>query len=142
MKGAIALEHIGKYVSIIYRVTQADIRRRLEELHIGSGQYIYLLNLYTEEGVTADDLTRTLHADKATTARALKKLEDNGYISRITSSHDRRSMTIHLTGLGLSVKERLKSILNAYNEEMTAGLSDAEVLELIRLLRKLSSNIT
>ncbi|WP_322395982.1 MarR family transcriptional regulator, partial [Clostridium perfringens] len=49
---------------------------------IGQGQFMYLLELYIEDGRNQEELAEVLKIDKGTTARAIKKLEENGFVRR------------------------------------------------------------
>ena len=67
------------------------ILEEFKRFGIGAGQYLFLLNLYKHDGITQEELTQKVKLDKATTARAIKKLEDQGYVKRVKKENDRRA---------------------------------------------------
>ena len=75
-------ESIGKSMSIIYRYRQILINHKLKPYDLGYGQYIFLINIERNLGISQKELTKLVMIDKATTAKALKKLEENDYIYR------------------------------------------------------------
>ena len=69
-------KHIGKYISQLYRKGSVFINKEVPEYGIGSGQFMFLLELYINDGKNQEEIAETLKIDKGTTARALKKLEE------------------------------------------------------------------
>ena len=69
-------KHIGKYISQLYRKGSVFINKEVSEYGIGSGQFMFLLELYINDGKNQEEIAETLKIDKGTTARALKKLEE------------------------------------------------------------------
>ena len=83
---------MGKWISVLYRIGHSFFFDELfEKYGIGSGNFGYLMCLYREDGVLQDSLTKKLNVDKATTTRALIKLESLGYISRMSDPDDKRA---------------------------------------------------
>ena len=88
---------IGRPISILYRYGQSYTSKKLEAYNIGSGQYIFLLALYRNDGISQEELSAYLKIDKATTAKAVKKLIEAGYIRRDIDSSDKRAYKVFLT---------------------------------------------
>jgi len=99
---------IGKYISILYRYGRSYMDQRMSEYSIGSGQYSFLFYLYSNDNSTQDKISSSLCVDKATTTRALQKLETLGYISRRISTSDNRINLVKLTPEGRLLCEELK----------------------------------
>ena len=84
-------KHIGKYISQLYRKGSVFINKEVSEYGIGSGQFMFLLELYINDGKNQEEIAETLKIDKGTTARALKKLEEQGFVTRIKDENDKNS---------------------------------------------------
>ena len=82
-------KHIGKYISQLYRKGSVFINKEVSEYGIGSGQFMFLLELYINDGKNQEEIAETLKIDKGTTARALKKLEEQGFVTRIKDENDK-----------------------------------------------------
>lgn len=134
-------DNIGKYISQIYRKGRIFIGKGLEKYNIGQGQFMFLLELYIEDGRNQEELAEVLKIDKGTTARAIKKLEENGFIRREKDERDKRSNKVYLTETGKDMKDRIFFILNQWDKKMSDQLNEEEKELMINLLRKVCSNI-
>jgi len=134
-------DNIGKYISQIYRKGRIFISKGLEEHNIGQGQFMYLLELYIEDGRNQEELAEVLKIDKGTTARAIKKLEENGFVRRQKDENDKRSNRVYLTEEGKVVKNDIFFILNQWDEKMSEQLNKEERELMIKLLKRVCSNI-
>ena len=132
-------ETIGRYVSVLYRSAGSYLSKELSRYNIGSGQFTFLLYLYNHHGVTQENMSSHLYIDKGTTARAIKKLEDFGYVYRITDETDRRAFKVYVTEKAQSIKHELYGILEKWNIIITADFTkdefDATLLLLQRMVR-------
>ena len=78
------MAHISKNASIVYRSSQAFFDETLAPYHIGCGQQFFLMRIYEQPGISQFELAETGSFDKGTCARAVKKLEELGYLRRET----------------------------------------------------------
>ena len=91
------MDYIGKYIWQISKFGQMYVERRLKKLNIGSGQHRILIGLYHKDGMSQEEISSFLEIDKAATAKALDKLEAQGYIRRAEGKEDRRKKFIFLS---------------------------------------------
>lgn len=133
--------HIGKYIGEIHRASNMYFSKKFSKFGIGTGQYLFLLNLYKRDGVTQEEITEELKLDKATTARAIKKLEDEGYVTRVKKDNDKRAYRLELTEKAEEIKKEVYRILDEWESEVTNCLADEEAQELMYLLDKLSKKL-
>lgn len=131
---------IGKRISLLYRHSQIYINDRLKKYNIGSGQYMFLLSLYQNSGINQDHLSELISIDKATTARAIKKLEQEGYVLRKVNSQDKRSYEIYVTDKGNALKDIINDVLVSWHNIQSKNLSEAEADLLLLLLDKMKDN--
>ncbi len=64
-------ETISRFIAMLYRMAIVYLGQELPAIKIGAGQYIFLAELFDEEGQSQDELTQRVYVDKANTARAL-----------------------------------------------------------------------
>ena len=102
-------EFIGKAISYLYRYGQIYIGKKIEPYGIGSGQFPFLMRLYREDGINQESLSDYLKIDKGTTARAIQKLVDEGYVFRQRDEKDRRSYRVFLTEKGKKLEPDMKN---------------------------------
>ena len=134
-------KHIGKYISQLYRKGSVFINKEVSEYGIGSGQFMFLLELYINDGKNQEEIAETLKIDKGTTARALKKLEEQGFVTRIKDENDKRSNKIYLNDKAKDVRDGVLDVLNDWNKEITKSLTEEEEEMLKSLLEKVCKNI-
>ncbi|MBB6674216.1 MarR family winged helix-turn-helix transcriptional regulator [Cohnella nanjingensis] len=78
----------------------------LKELGLTYTQYITMLALWERDRVSVKELGERLYLDSGTLTPLLKKLETQGFVSRIRDRSDERQLLIELTDAGRALKER------------------------------------
>lgn len=136
----IKCEALGAYISQIHRKSNVCIGKRLNKYGIGSGQYMFLLKLYRQDGINQEALADSLFIDKGTTARAIKKLEDSDIVYKVKDESDKRAYVIYLTDKAKSIKGEVFEILKEWEDVITSNLTKEEKEEIIRILKKISAN--
>ena len=129
---------MGKWISILYRTGQAYFDKSFADYGIGNKHYRYLLFLYRQEGVTQDIMSKYFYVDKATTARAILALEEQGYIFRQVDLKDKRANKVFLTEKGRDMEPVIRAVLNDWAEVMTSDLTAAERSTVYGLLQKMA----
>lgn len=130
----------GAVVSLIYRSRYVFLNDRLRPLGLSAGQLPILMLLSKEQNIMQDRLVRHYHLDKGTIARSVRKLEDGGYIRRITDPTNRRAVRLFLTDKGEGITPVLKAINHEWEELVCASLSGHEREMLISLIRTVAVN--
>lgn len=133
-------EKSGKYISCIHRKVQAHINKKLAVYNIGSGQYQFLLKIYKNDGLSQKQLSENFCIDKATTAKAIKKLIDEQYIIRIDDKFDKRVNRIYITDKGKILVPIIMNILKDVDKKLNDGFSEHERLNGTILLKKFFNN--
>ncbi|WP_233531729.1 MarR family winged helix-turn-helix transcriptional regulator [Paenibacillus alkalitolerans] len=135
------VESPGKYISAIYRHMQILITSRLEQYRIGSGQYIFLMTVANKEGISQKALSEELLIDKTTTAKAISKLESEGYVRRETDPADNRYNLLYLTESGRSVMPKVQEVLHDVNGKIRSGMGGEEYELTLSMLQKILFNV-
>ena len=73
--------------------------------------------------------------------KVMKRLEDKGIITRISSCHDKRIRMIRLTDEGLRIVDDSVAELQEVHQQLLAGFTLEEIALLDKLLGKLLDNI-
>ena len=133
-------EAIGKYIGEIHRSSCIYFSKKFKRFGIGAGQYLFLLNLYKHDGITQEELAQKVKLDKGTTARAIKKLEDQGYVKRVKKENDKRAYKLEVTEKAEQIKKDVYVIMNEWENEVRKCLANEESQELANLLNKLSKS--
>ena len=134
---------IGKYISHMYRKGNSFISKEISKFGIGSGQIMFLIELYKNDGISQEELSEILNIDKATTCRAIKKLEKEELLIKVKDENDKRAYKLYLTEKSKSIEDNIKNALNEWEKHISKELSQEEVNILINMLKKIckSKNI-
>ncbi|MEF9992073.1 MAG: MarR family winged helix-turn-helix transcriptional regulator [Romboutsia sp.] len=133
-------EPIGRYVSQLYRKGNSFVSKELCEYGIGSGQIMFLIALYRQDGISQEELSEILNIDKGTTARALKKLEEENFVIRLKDEFDKRAYKIYLTNKSKEVRGSFFKVLEQWNDIVESTITHEESEALINILKKICIN--
>lgn len=139
--GILQKDRLGKHISLIYRFSQIFFNLELKKYNLGSGQYIFLVNLFENNGITQEQLSDIVKIDKATTARAVAKLVKENYVFRKINTQDKRAYNLYTTDKAESLKSTLYEILDSWNKIMLDNLNSEERETLAKLIEKVGTNI-
>jgi DNA-binding MarR family transcriptional regulator len=133
------IKSIGKWISIIHRQSQIYINRELKPYNLNFSEYIYLINLASEnKGVNQKHLSDMLIIDDALTTRVMKSLEGKGYIVREKSQSDKRAYNIKLTEKGVRIQPVIIKTLKKWTDTISEGMDEAEKDAVIQKLTAMS----
>lgn len=131
---------LGGYISQLYRFGSAFITKELSKFNIGYGQFMFLIELYKHESISQEELAEILHIDKGTTARAIKKLEEQEYVIRVKDTFDRRAYKLSITDKAKEIEPLIKNVLYDWNDKLTSNLSEDEKKMALELMIKIAKN--
>jgi DNA-binding MarR family transcriptional regulator len=134
-------EFIGKPISYLYRYEQIYIGKKLEPYGIGSGQFPFLMRLYSEDGINQESLSDYLKIDKGTTARAIQKLVDENYVFRQRDERDRRSYRIFLSEKAKKLEPDMKKIASEWEDILFSSFDDSQRKEITNSLEIMFENV-
>ena len=117
------------------RAVTAAYRPLLEELGLTYPQYLTMLVLWEQDGLTVRELGRRLQLDSGTLTPLLKRLQQSGLVSRERRRSDEREVEIRLTQQGTDLRGRAETIPACLAARFRMGLDDMQRLrnELTRL---------
>ncbi|KIL52780.1 MarR family winged helix-turn-helix transcriptional regulator [Jeotgalibacillus campisalis] len=131
---------VARMVSTVHRYGYMHLSKLFEPYGLGRGQVKFLMVLYEENEQTQENMARTLKIDKTTTARAVKKLEDEGYVIRGPHETDRRSHIVKLTPKAKELEPVIRSILDDWTTTLTADFTEEEKELALMLLKRMADN--
>jgi len=126
----------------VYAAAQAftaTYKPLLAPLGLTYPQYLAMLVLWEEDGLTVSAIGDRLGLDSGTLTPLLKRLESAKLVSRTRDAADERQVRIALTPAGRSLKQKAKAI--PAKLLCASGMSLAEIKGVHSALRKLGSNL-
>ena len=111
----------------------------LDELGLTYPQYLALLALWEQDGLTVSDLGERLHLDSGTLTPLLKRLETAGLLSRLRDVQDELRVLIRLTAAFRQLKKRDARIPGCILHATQCDVAD--VLNLTRQVQALRDRL-
>ncbi len=110
--------------------------------NIGAEEWAVLLHLWRQDGLAPSDIADATIKDRTTITRFIDGMEKKGLLTRQADPTDRRRFQIILTEQGRDLEAKLVPIAEGIIGEVHEGLSQDEHDILVRLLRKMTKNLT
>lgn len=100
----------------------------LDELGLTYPQYLALLVLWEQDGVTVSELGERLYLDSGTLTPLLKRMEAAGLLTRLRDATDERRVLIRLTAAGRKLKTRAARLPGCVLQATQCEVADAMAL--------------
>lgn len=133
---------IARMISILARKSQSHIGAALAKYDLSAAEQPFFMALQHDEGVTQEELTAMVSVDKAATARAVKSLEEKGFVTRVQDSRDRRQNRIYPTDKARQLADAVREELHCFNDRLTRGLDHESIEIIFSGLRKMEENLS
>ena len=112
----------------------------LDAIHLTYPQYLVMLVLWEEDGLTVSEIGERLFLDSGTLTPLLKRLEATGLLARLRDIEDERRVRIKLTAAGNSLRVKATEIPSCISD-MT-GYSLSEILFLSQNIKSFRQRLT
>lgn len=113
------------------------MRSALEATGLDPRQYLLLGAVATHPGWSQQAVGSTLHIPASRMVDLVDGLERRGLVKRVANPGDRRAHALSLTAAGRRMVRAGRAATDAYDREVTAGLSPTERAALVGLLQRL-----
>ena len=127
----------GYLANHVARLFARELAEAVRPLGLAPAQFMVLLELWRDEGLTQKDLVGRLDVEQATMAATLARMERDGLIERRPDQADARARRIQLTARARALQEPALAAAKAVNVRALAGFSDAEREAFLAGLRRI-----
>lgn len=135
------MKEILREIGTIARALDSISNIEFKEIELTKGQYLYLIRICEHPGSIQEKIAEMLKVDRTTTARAVKKLESQGFIYKQEDPTNQKIKKLFPTDRGKDVYQFLLRENNHSEAVALNGLSTKEIETLFDLLQKVSDNI-
>lgn len=136
------MAEIIREIGAIARALDSISNIEFKEVALTRGQYLYLVRICENPGIIQEKIAEMLKVDRTTTARALKKLESNGLIRRVTDEQNKKNKRCYPTAQGEALYPMIIREHHHSTKVALAGLSEEDIQQLERLLTHVRKNIS
>jgi len=113
----------------------------LKEENLNGFESILLSIVYKHQELSQDKIGEITLFDGASIARALKKLEDRGFVFRKADPNNGRKKIVRITDEGQILYDQVRKAFHASNVTMFNDVTSEEQQELERILNKVYKNL-
>ena len=135
------MAEILREIGMIARALDSISNIEFKEYDLTKGQYLYLVRICENPGIIQEKVAEMIKVDRTTAARAIKKLEMNGFIEKREESSNKKIKKLFPTEKGKSVYPFIIREHDYSNGVALAGFSDAEAETALQLLKRVRKNI-
>ncbi|MFJ7406345.1 MULTISPECIES: MarR family winged helix-turn-helix transcriptional regulator [unclassified Lysinibacillus] len=135
------MEEILREIGMISRALDSISNIEFKEYDLTKGQYLYLVRICENPGIIQEKLAEMIKVDRTTAARAIKKLEMNGFIEKKEDDHNKKIKKLFPTEKGKMIFPIIKRENDYSNSVALAGFSESEAETIFHLLQRVRKNI-
>lgn len=130
-------------IYVASRLIIREYQPLLSKLGITYPQYLVMLVLWENDGLTVNQIADKLLLNTNTVTPLLKRIQDQGLLSRERSTEDERRVIVKLTDKGHALKEEAATIpeqlvANLHSDEMSADDLEQMMTQICEVVRHLS----
>lgn len=136
------MNHIGYLLADNSRLARWTFDQRVRTAGVTGPQARLLLMLNRTPGANQGSYAEQLEVEPITLCRMVDRLEDAELVERRRDPSDRRAWQLHLTPKSQKIVERLQQEVDVMLATMLEGVSEAERVDFVRILKIVGSNLS
>ncbi|AMM92779.1 MarR family transcriptional regulator [Peribacillus simplex] len=135
------MKEILREIGMIARALDSISNIQFKEFDLTKGQYLYLVRICENRGIIQEKLAEMIKVDRTTAARAIKKLEIQGFIEKKNDEGNKKIKKLYPTDKGEKVYPFLQKEGEYTDKVAFSGFSLEETEAVFHLLQRVRKNI-
>ncbi|WP_066253035.1 MarR family winged helix-turn-helix transcriptional regulator [Neobacillus drentensis] len=135
------MKEILREIGMIARSLDSISNIEFKEYDLTKGQYLYLVRICENPGIIQEKLAEMIKVDRTSAARAIQKLEMNGFIEKKEDLHNKKIKKLFPTEKGKHVYPFIRRENDYSNMVALEGFSEIEIDTIFNLLQRVRKNI-
>ncbi len=132
--------NIARELMLEFMVMNKNVRQhRLPEGNFKPWEIMTLMGLESHHTLRMKDIATMVGLAPSTITQMMDSLVERGYIERIPSDQDRRSINLVLTPTGKGIAQALKREAERVFERIMEEIGEAETTQLLTLIKKVNT---
>ncbi len=132
---------IALRLTVLARLLRHDFDRHVDDARLTRSQWSLIAVAARRPGSTQRQIAEFLEMSEAAAGRLIDRLESDGVLERRQMEGDRRARAVFLTDAANPLLEKMSATALVREERWFRGLSDAELIQLSKLLDTLYDNM-
>ena len=125
---------------LTYRPFETQLNEKLATHHLHRTEWSILYYLVTSESMTLVEIAKLLSVEKPNVTRTMKGLAERGYVEAKTGQ-DKREKHMIVTTKGMEIYNEIRITVDAFEQQMLAGIPEDEQLAFIQTMQKIRGNL-
>lgn len=125
----VAGEPLIKWISIAARYGRMYLDREFDQYGINSSQHMLIKKLCKKQGMKQEELYSSVYVNKSNIARALKQLEEGGFVTRRKDEQDKRVIRVYPTEKARELYPKIVEIQAKWEAELKSMLSQEDLAQ-------------
>ncbi|AUZ28559.1 MarR family transcriptional regulator [Bacillus cabrialesii] len=135
------MNDILREIGMIARALDSISNIEFKDLDLTRGQYLYLVRIYENPGIIQEKLAEMIKVDRTTAARAIKKLEMQGFIQKRPDEQNKKIKKLYPTEKGKKVYPLLRREGEHSMEVALSGFTPEEKETIFKLVHRVRKNV-
>ncbi|KAA0566654.1 MarR family transcriptional regulator [Bacillus sp. CH30_1T] len=135
------MKGILREIGMIARALDSISNIEFKEYDLTKGQYLYFVRICENPGIIQEKVAEMIKVDRTTAARAIKKLQINGFIEKKEDDQNKKIKKLFPTEKGKTVYPLVKRENDHSDLMALEGFSDSEVETIFHLLQRVRANV-
>jgi DNA-binding MarR family transcriptional regulator len=113
----------------------------LREVGLHPAQELVMMQLWDRGRMRQTDLAGHVGADAATMTRTIQRLEKAGFVRRVRSTSDKRSVLVEPTAASQALRRQVEDLWARLEDYVAGDLTDTERGAALAVLQRLETNL-
>lgn len=135
------MKEILREVGMIARALDSISNIEFKPFDLTRGQYLYLVRICENPGIIQEKVAEMIKVDRTTAARAIQKLEVNGFIEKKEDPHNKKIKKLLPTEKAIKVYPFIRNENEYSNHVALSGFSESEAEMIFSLLQRVRENV-
>lgn len=132
---------ILREVGMIERALDSISNIEFKDINLSNLQFLYVVLIYEHPGIIAEQLANLIKVDRTTLARAVRRLEKQGYVYRESDPDNKKIKHLYVTEKGKQIYPFIIRENSHSNEVALQGFTPEEAQQVHDYLKRIRQNI-
>ena len=133
--------NILREVGMIERALDSISNIEFKDINLSNLQFLYVVRIYEHPGIIAEQLANLIKVDRTTLARAVRRLEKQGYVYRESDPDNKKIKHLYVTEKGKQIYPFIIRENSHSNEVALQGFTPEEAQQVHDYLKRIRQNI-
>ncbi|MGN7942688.1 MULTISPECIES: MarR family winged helix-turn-helix transcriptional regulator [Bacillaceae] len=135
------MKHILREIGMIARCLESIANIEFKDLNLNKGQFLYLVRICENPGIIQEKVAEMIKVDRTTAARAIKKLEQQGFIVKVSDEENKKIKKLYATEKGMQLNPFFERELEHSSNVILKDFTDEDKEKIYQYLVKMRKNI-